>query len=124
MPWIKKVFHHTSSQQNDPFRLKCWVKVDETEGAEKNSDNNDDDYLPFDQYDTKVWIPQYTLEEYDAFLAMDNWSFEETNYLIRLCELYHLRFIVIADRYQFNDESGTRKRSIEVNYATHLYLLF
>ena len=95
MPWIRKKYHHSSFSTNDPFRIECWTKI-----SNENEINNDE-YLPFDEFTSKVWIPQYSREEYEAFLRSDDWSFEETNYLLQLCELYDLRFFVIADRYEF-----------------------
>ena len=45
---------------------------------------------------------------------LDNeWTKEETDYLLNLCRKYDLRFIVIADRYEY---SNTKSRSIEVKY--------
>ena len=45
-------------------------------------------------------------------IALDTgWTKEETDYLLGLCRQYDLRFVVIADRYQF----GNSERSVEVN---------
>ena len=109
MPWIRKKYHHSSLSPNDPFRIECWTKIS------NENEINDDEYLPFDDFTSKVWIPQYSREEYEAFLRSDDWSFEETNYLLQLCELYDLRFFVIADRYEFlkNSEGIIENAQIE-----------
>lgn len=110
MPWIRKKYHHSSLSPNDPFRIECWTKI----GNENEISN--DEYLPFDEFTSKVWIPQYSREEYEAFLRSDDWSFEETNYLLQLCELYDLRFFVIADRYEFlkNSEGIIENVNVEI----------
>lgn len=44
---------------------------------------------------------KYNDEEWNNVIAKDpDWSREETDYLLDLCELYDLRFIIIADRYE------------------------
>jgi hypothetical protein len=59
----------------------------------------------------KVEVLRYTDDEYSKLLTRDDWSREETDYLLDLCENFDLRFIIIADRYEF---AGTAQRSIEV----------
>ena len=53
------------------------------------------------KYNTKISGPKYTDEQYETQLKSDTWSKEETEYLIDLCVEYDLRWIVIADRYEF-----------------------
>ena len=46
-------------------------------------------------------VYKYNDEEWNNVIAKDpDWSREETDYLLDLCELYDLRFIIIADRYE------------------------
>ena len=49
------------------------------------------------------------------FHAEDDWTREETDYLFELCKTYDLRFLIIADRYDYDGKS----RSIEVMHHCH-----
>ena len=60
-------------------------------------------------FNTTSQVFRYSDEEYTQLLKDDDWSREETDYLIDLCDEYDLRFIVIADRYEW----AGRARSIE-----------
>jgi len=66
---------------------------------------DDDDSAPLDAawapFNTSSQVFHYTAEEYTQHLRDDDWSREETDYLIEMCETYDLRFIVIADRYEW-----------------------
>lgn len=64
-----------------------------------------EDY-PFAKYNVKPQIPRrYTDEEYDKHLQSDLWSREETDYLMDLVEEFDLRWILIADRYEFQPKA-------------------
>ncbi|KAJ3214184.1 swr complex subunit [Dinochytrium kinnereticum] len=66
-------------------------------------------WLPFknpartDELELSHWI------RYSDASTDPDWTFEETRYLLELCKLYDLRFIVISDRFEFESKS----RSIE-----------
>ena len=45
--------------------------------------------------------PEYTDEQYQKILQSDNWTKQETDYLVRLAIEYDLRWVVIADRYDY-----------------------
>ena len=66
----------------------------------------DDSWTPFN---TTSNVIQYTTEEYTQHLKDDDWTREETDYLVEMCDTYDLRFIVIADRYEWPG----KQRSIE-----------
>ena len=53
------------------------------------------------KYNVKVERPQYTDEQYETHLKSENWSKEETDYLVDLATEFDLRWIVIADRYDY-----------------------
>ena len=46
-------------------------------------------------------VPKYTDEQYEVQLKSDHWSKEETDYLFELVQDFDLRWIVIADRYDY-----------------------
>lgn len=57
---------------------------------------------PFVKYNIKAQVPKrYTDEQYNRHLKSDDWSREETDYLMDLVEEYDLRWVVIADRYDY-----------------------
>jgi DNA methyltransferase 1-associated protein 1 len=58
---------------------------------------------PSHKWNIKVHVPSYTDEQYDNLLRLDDWTREETDYLMDLCRDYDLRWIVIADRYTPDD---------------------
>ena len=55
----------------------------------------------------QVMLYKYDDEEWESLIKADSagWSKEETDYLLDLCELYDLRFVVITDRYQVQGHS-------------------
>ena len=59
----------------------------------------------FAKYNIKARVPRrYTDEEYNRHLKNDDWSRPETDYLVDLVEEYDLRWVVIADRYDFQPQ--------------------
>jgi DNA methyltransferase 1-associated protein 1 len=55
----------------------------------------------FAKYNVQVNIPKYTDEQYEANLRNEDWSREETDYLMRVVQDYDLRWPVIWDRYEY-----------------------
>lgn len=56
----------------------------------------------FAKYNIKARVPRrYTDDEYNQRLRSDDWSRQETDYLMDLVEEYDLRWVVIADRYDY-----------------------
>lgn len=46
-------------------------------------------------------VYRYDDEEWDNVIVKDaDWTREETEYLLGLCEQFQLRFLIIADRYE------------------------
>lgn len=57
----------------------------------------------FAKYNVRGQFPdQYTDEQYEKFLQSEAWSREETDYLMDLVKEFDLRWIVIADRYEWS----------------------
>ncbi|RDW57963.1 SWR1-complex protein 4 [Aspergillus mulundensis] len=78
--------------------MKMEGETTEQQGEQKS---NEPQY-PFAKYNIKINVPKrYTTDEYNRHLRSDEWSREETDYLMDLVEEYHLRWVVIADRYDF-----------------------
>jgi hypothetical protein len=66
------------------------------------------------RFNVQIDVPFYTDIEYETYFRDVYWSRDETDYLFEMCRRYDLRFIVIADRYEWNSPT---KRSMEVNHC-------
>lgn len=62
--------------------------------------------FPMEKWDVKAPVPTYNDEQYEANLKSEDWSREETDYLITLCTDFDLRWILIGDRYDPLDIKG------------------
>ena len=72
-----------------------------TEGdADSKSTQSEPEYH-FAKFDVKVNVPKYSDSEHESLLKSDDWNKEETDYLVNLALEYDLRWIVIADRYDY-----------------------
>lgn len=77
----------------------------EQEGDEEAPKPPEQEY-PFAKYNMKARVPiRYSDEDYNRRLKNDEWSRQETDYLMDLAEEYDLRWVVIADRYDFQPQS-------------------
>eukprot|EP01112_Ceratiomyxa_fruticulosa_P004286 TRINITY_DN1475_c0_g1_i1.p1 TRINITY_DN1475_c0_g1~~TRINITY_DN1475_c0_g1_i1.p1 ORF type:complete len:456 (-),score=118.34 TRINITY_DN1475_c0_g1_i1:57-1424(-) len=85
--WTWKAFR--SSARNDSMVLHHW---------ERANDRNDD-YM-FARFNKKLVIPVYSDEEYEKYFKVDDWTRDETDCLMQMCERYDLRWPVIGDRYE------------------------
>jgi DNA methyltransferase 1-associated protein 1 len=71
------------------------------EGKPEAPKATEQDYA-FAKYNVKPRLPRrYTDEEYARSLKSDDWSREETDYLVDLVNEYDIRWVVIADRYDY-----------------------
>lgn len=61
------------------------------------------------KFNVKVDRPQYTVEQYETHLKNDDWSKEETDYLVDLATDFDLRWIVIADRYEYQPKEQPKE---------------
>lgn len=76
----------------------------EQEGDEEAPKPSEQEY-PFAKYNIKARVPiRYSDEDYNRHLKNDEWSRQETDYLMDLAEEYDLRWVVIADRYDFQPQ--------------------
>ena len=55
--------------------------------------------FPMEQWSISIKVPEYTDEQYERYYKADDWTREETDYLMQLAADYDLRWILIADRY-------------------------
>lgn len=53
------------------------------------------------KFNVKLPRPEYTNDEYEAHLKSEDWDKSETDYLMDIAIEYDLRWVVIADRYDY-----------------------
>tara|TARA_R110002003_G_scaffold38_2_gene2284 strand:+ start:13086 stop:14636 length:1551 start_codon:yes stop_codon:yes gene_type:complete len=61
------------------------------------------------KYDIKVDLPTFTDDEYDAYLRSDDWSREETDYLIQMVGDFAYRWAIVWDRYDFQPSTNSQE---------------
>lgn len=61
-------------------------------------------------------IYRYNTEEWDNVIAKDpDWTREETDYLLNLCDQFCLRFYAIADRYEVSQSGPLHVIGLNLN---------
>ncbi|KAI8052796.1 hypothetical protein BDF22DRAFT_685271 [Syncephalis plumigaleata] len=105
--WNKKGF--TNSARSDDLVLYHWVNE-----ADESTDRS------FAGFNKVVDVVEYTNDEYEHIIAHlpSSWSKEETDYLFSLCRQFDLRFLVIADRYNYTARD-TMSESTDNATSTH-----
>ncbi|KAJ2728534.1 swr complex subunit [Coemansia sp. D1744] len=110
--WVWRGFQ--SSARADDMIMHHWAKASEQYT----------DYY-YAQFNAKTNPYQYTDEEYEKCIeSMDTtWTRVETDYLIHMCRLFDLRFVVISDRYythpdcpSFGVEAGRTLEDLKDRY--------
>ena len=61
------------------------------------------------KFNVKVDKPQYTDEQYEIHLKNDDWSKDETDYLVELAADFDLRWVVVADRYEYQPKQQAKE---------------
>lgn len=101
--------------RNDGLVLRHWHWRDDhnmnafpTTPADSNAASEEQDErpkppsdYPYAKYNVRVDRPVYNDEQYIAKLRSEDWSKDETDYLMELATEYDLRWIIIADRYDY-----------------------
>lgn len=67
-------------------------------GAAKEEEMEDS---AFAKYNVRVSVPEYSDDQYRLNLQHDDWTKEETDYLMSLVKDYELRWPIIWDRYEY-----------------------
>lgn len=75
---------------------------------EKEKEGKAEPGYKFAKFNIKVTVPEYTDEQYESHLKSDDWSKEETDYLVNLAQDYDLRWIVIGDRYDYQSPPSSQ----------------
>lgn len=68
------------------------------DGQEKKEEVEDSTFAKFN---VEVVVPQYSEDQYNSNLQNDDWTKDETDYLLELVKDFDLRWPVIWDRYEY-----------------------
>lgn len=97
----------TYPARSDGLRLSHWAPAS---ASHQEGEEDSEPSYPFAAFNTTSGIYTYSNDEYAQHLKEDDWTKDDTDHLIDLCQSYDLRFVVIADRW--SPPSG-RSRTIE-----------
>lgn len=127
----------TNNARSDGLVLNHWQRKHEStrppvsEGTQMDVDdakpeNIDEAPKPLEQeytfakYNIKPRTPKrYTDEEYSKLLQSNDWTREETDYLMDLVQEYDLRWMIIADRYEYQPRVDSEADANALVSATH-----
>lgn len=94
--WSKKkesnhpTFPATPAESNVAAEVEQEVKVVDTEPN-----------YHFAKFNVRLAKPEYTEAQYETHLKSEDWDRSETDYLVELAHEWDLRWVVIADRYEY-----------------------
>lgn len=94
--WSKKkesnhpTFPATPAESNGAAEVEQEVKVVNTEPS-----------YHFAKFNVKLEKPEYTDAQYETHLKSEDWDRSETDYLVELVHEWDLRWVIIADRYEY-----------------------
>ncbi|KAK8109812.1 SWR1-complex protein 4 [Apiospora kogelbergensis] len=78
-------------------------KMDTDNGESKPEEMEDSSFAKFN---VKVDVPQYSEDQYNSTLANNEWTKDETDYLMETVRDYDLRWPLIWDRYDYRSKEG------------------
>ncbi|KAL2144032.1 hypothetical protein VTI28DRAFT_9643 [Corynascus sepedonium] len=115
--WELKSFTNSARNDGGALVLRHWkrktehdplaetVEGGESRPNEEGVDGQKKDDQPedssFAKFNVRVSVPQYNEDQYQANLQSDEWTKEETDYLLEQAKEYDLRWPIIWDRYEF-----------------------
>ncbi|KAL8795646.1 MAG: hypothetical protein Q9195_001884 [Heterodermia aff. obscurata] len=130
--WERKQF--TNPARDDGLILRHWQRKEDTGIAalatpadsniasemdtdEKEKDGKAEAGYPFAKFNVKVTVPEYSDEQYESHLKSEDWSKEETDYLVNIAQEYDLRWIVISDRYEYQPSDLPKESADSMSVA-------
>lgn len=120
--WEQRPFTN-SGRDDGSLVLKHWRRkpareqgADAAQGegeqaAESGAEKEEIEDSAFAKYNVQVSVPQYSDDQYRLNLQHEDWTKEETDYLLSLAKDFDLRWPIIWDRYEYvppatNGEAG------------------
>ncbi|KAL1840614.1 hypothetical protein VTJ49DRAFT_265 [Mycothermus thermophilus] len=110
--WELRPFTNSARNDDGALVLRHWRRktdhgpqAESTPDGQPAPDGQQKDDKPedsaFAKFNVKVSVPEYTDDQYRANLESNEWTKEETDYLMELCRDFDLRWAVIWDRYEY-----------------------
>ncbi|UNI20655.1 swr complex subunit [Purpureocillium takamizusanense] len=105
--WELRPFRN-SGREDRSLVLRHWRRKETKEGQEETQQDAEHQTGPemedsaFAKFNVQVSVPQYSDDQYRQSLRSDDWSKEETDYLMDLVRDYDIRWPIIWDRYEWN----------------------
>lgn len=133
--WELRPFKN-SAREDGTLILKHWRRKTEAEPDQVNGDANEGENAgaaaaengepsgpkepemedsAFAKFDVKIQLWEYTDEQYNAKLQSDEWTKDETDYLMQLVKDFDLRWPLIWDRYEYSPKPPPE--DVEMNGA-------
>ncbi|TEA13994.1 SWR1-complex protein 4 [Colletotrichum sidae] len=115
--WEVKSFTNSARGDSGALVLKHWRRKTvaaehggpTTNGDQETKDADDEAAKPedssFAKFNVEVDVPQYSDDLYRTNLQSDDWTKEETDYLLSLVKEFDLRWPIIWDRYDYVPEA-------------------
>lgn len=105
-PFLNAARHDTQIDEQMPeinhgLLLHHWAPARSSADGSPATDAEVETKYPFAEFNTNSGVYSYSNDEYIQHLRDEDWTKEETDYLMDLCSTYDLRFVVIHDRYDW-----------------------
>lgn len=115
--WIWGPF--VNEARRDGVKYNKWTKKTSPEfpiatpGGKKKEEKKEDTYR-YAKFNVQFKVARYTGDMYAKHLQSEDWSKEETDELVELCERFDCRFPVVHDRFvEWARERNMRERTVE-----------
>ncbi|KAK4042605.1 hypothetical protein C8A01DRAFT_13769 [Parachaetomium inaequale] len=115
--WELKAFTNSARGDDGTLVLRHWKRKTEhgappepmqngeprptEDGVDGESKDDKPEDSSFAKFNVRVPVPQYNEDQYRANLQSNDWTREETDYLLELAQDFDLRWAIIWDRYEF-----------------------
>ncbi|KAJ1032476.1 hypothetical protein NDA16_000500 [Ustilago loliicola] len=86
---------------NNGLVLHHWAPAQCSAEGSSSAEPDLETKYQYAEFNTNSGVYSYSNDEYIQHLRDDDWTKEETDYLMDLCAAYDLRFVVIHDRYDW-----------------------
>ncbi|WYZ41867.1 hypothetical protein EsH8_V_000762 [Colletotrichum jinshuiense] len=117
--WELKSFTNSARGDSGALVLKHWKRKTTATGTENAQQTGDAEMKDaegeqtppkpedsmFAKFNVEVDVPQYSEDQYRTNLQSDDWTKEETDYLLGLVKDFDLRWPIIWDRYDYVPEA-------------------
>ncbi|KAK1762371.1 hypothetical protein QBC33DRAFT_563825 [Phialemonium atrogriseum] len=97
--WRRKADGEAPPTEHGQQDVDMSTPEDGADGRVKKEEVTEDS--SFAKFNVQVVVPQYNEDQYSTNLANDDWTKEETDYLLELAKVFDLRWPIIWDRYEY-----------------------